>query len=142
MLARFEGVARPDPAVLNVTRRIDLGPDVDRGIGRWPLGLGEPYVALVSAVGADGNEVAGIRVPEVAAPLAAHTGWNPRRPVDGLPDVLYEFLGSRLPLDDHVDREAYAGAARVAAEALVADGFLLATDVDAAVASAVAHLDG
>ena len=56
-----------------------LGPDADRGIGGWPAKLGETFVDLVSAVDADGNEVAGIRLPAVAAPLAAYTGWNPRR---------------------------------------------------------------
>ena len=55
-----------------------------------------PYVDLVSAVDEDGNEVAGIRLPAVAAPLAAYTGWNPRRHIDELPDVLYERVGSKL----------------------------------------------
>lgn len=31
---------------------------------------------LVSATDADGNEVAGIRLPDVAVPLATYTGWN------------------------------------------------------------------
>jgi hypothetical protein len=34
------------------------------------------YTPLVPQVGADGNEVAGIRLPTIAAPLATHTGWN------------------------------------------------------------------
>jgi hypothetical protein len=34
------------------------------------------YIALVPQVGADGNEVAGIRLPDIAVPLATHTGWN------------------------------------------------------------------
>jgi hypothetical protein len=35
-----------------------------------------PYRPLVSRVGADGNEVAGLRLPDIAAPLATYTGWN------------------------------------------------------------------
>jgi hypothetical protein len=31
---------------------------------------------LVPQVDADGNEVAGIRLPPIAAPLATYTGWN------------------------------------------------------------------
>jgi len=31
-------------------------------------------------VDADGNEVGGIVLPELAAPLATHTGWNLRHP--------------------------------------------------------------
>ena len=34
------------------------------------------YTALVPQVGGDGNELAGIRLPTIAVPLATHTGWN------------------------------------------------------------------
>jgi hypothetical protein len=34
------------------------------------------YTALVSKVDSDGNEVAGIRLPDIAVPLATYTGWN------------------------------------------------------------------
>jgi hypothetical protein len=34
------------------------------------------YVPLVAATDADGNEVAGIRLPDIAVPLATYTGWN------------------------------------------------------------------
>ena len=35
-----------------------------------------PYRPLVARVGSDGNEVAGIRLPDIAEPLATYTGWN------------------------------------------------------------------
>ena len=35
-----------------------------------------PYRALVARVGSDGNELAGIRLPDIAEPLATYTGWN------------------------------------------------------------------
>ena len=35
-------------------------------------GLHDP----VPQVDADGNEVAGVRLPSIAVPLATHTGWN------------------------------------------------------------------
>jgi hypothetical protein len=35
-----------------------------------------PYTPLVSQVDGDGNEIAGIRLPAIAVPLATHTGWN------------------------------------------------------------------
>ena len=35
-----------------------------------------PYRPLVASVGSDGNEVAGIRLPDIAEPLATYTGWN------------------------------------------------------------------
>jgi Alpha/beta hydrolase domain len=34
------------------------------------------YTPLVPQVDGDGNEVAGIRLPDIAVPLATHTGWN------------------------------------------------------------------
>jgi hypothetical protein len=34
------------------------------------------YGVLVSAVDADGNEIAGTRLPPIAVPLGIHTGWN------------------------------------------------------------------
>jgi Alpha/beta hydrolase domain len=37
---------------------------------------GNAYTPLVSQVDGDGNEVAGIRLPSIAVPLATHTGWN------------------------------------------------------------------
>src|SRR5229473_1254469 len=37
------------------------------------------YVVLVPKVDADGHDLAGIRLPDIEAPLATHTGWNLRR---------------------------------------------------------------
>ena len=34
------------------------------------------YRALVAKVDADGNEVAGIRLPDIAVPRGTYTGWN------------------------------------------------------------------
>jgi hypothetical protein len=138
VLARFHDVALPDEAALPYT------PAIDPESTTWPLHLGEPRVALVSDVDDDGNEVAGIRLPAVAAPTAAYTGWNPRRHVDGLPDVLYEFVGSRLPLQsgrERPDRKTYEAAVRAAALALVTDRFLLERDVERTVAEALRFYD-
>lgn len=35
-----------------------------------------PFPFLVPQVDADGNEVGGIRVPDLSVPLATTTGWN------------------------------------------------------------------
>jgi len=40
---------------------------------------GRNYVVMASAIDADGNETAGVRVPDIAVPLGTHTGWNARR---------------------------------------------------------------
>jgi hypothetical protein len=41
-----------------------------------PPQTGEPYRVLVPQVNSDGNDVAGIRLPEVAVPIGTYTGWN------------------------------------------------------------------
>ncbi len=40
------------------------------------MDMSQPYRPLVTNVDADGNEIAGIRLPEIAVPLGTHTGWN------------------------------------------------------------------
>lgn len=132
VLASFPEPALPDPEHLTHTPAID--PDT-----AWPLRTGEPLVALVSAVDANGNERAGIRLPEVAVGAAAYTGWNPRAHVDGLPDVLYEMPGSRLPVPGTAARPD-AAAIRAAAQDLVAHRFLLPEDLEHAVEQGLREL--
>ena len=40
--------------------------------------LGTPYKILVPKTDADGNDIAGIRVPSVTVPIATYTGWGLR----------------------------------------------------------------
>ena len=127
MLKKFHGVAIPDIGTLPWT------PAIDPASMQWPLELGERRAALVSDVDPGGNEIAGIRLPAVAVPVAAYTGWNPRVAQPGLPDVLYEFVGSRLPLqtkDAVTDRATREAQVRAASRALVDDGFLLEEDYE------------
>ena len=55
----------------------DYGPDFDKGILTTlpPRLVGTPYPALVPKTDADGNDMAGIRIPDIAVPVATHTGW-------------------------------------------------------------------
>jgi hypothetical protein len=140
-------------------RVVDLGPDSHRGIPRWPATFGAALPDLVSAVDGDGNEVAGVRLPEVAVPVGTFTGWNPRRPDGELPVSLYARCGSFWPFaptererirsgdprpsleSRYCDRADYEARARAAAEALVEARHLLPSDVDAAVDAAVALYD-
>ena len=56
-----------------------------------------PLPHLVPQVDRDGNELGGIRDPEVAVPLATTTGWNFRDPSLGNPGEIYQLLGSYIP---------------------------------------------
>ena len=51
----------------------------------------------LSVVDRDGNELSGIRLPNVAVPLATYTGWNFRNPSIGQPGELLPLTGSYIP---------------------------------------------
>jgi hypothetical protein len=110
-------------------------------------GGGAPYVSLVASVDADGNEVAGVRVPEQAVPLATYTGWNLRSPTIGAPTDLIQSTGSYYPFaatradreragdsrlsiaERYSSKDDYLTRIEAAARALVARRFLLTGDV-------------
>lgn len=138
--------------------RMDFGPrfTAEQIITQDPPALGAPYRMLVPQVDADGNEVSGIRIPEVAVPLGTHTGWNVEMPQLSELGYLGGLVGSFEPFsitrDDRFrrvdprpsiaeryrDRDDYLDRVRQAAEALVKQRFMLAVDVPAAVARASA----
>ena len=87
--------------------RLDLGPRWhSEGIaGNVPPKVGPRYVALVPQVGADGNEIAGIKLPEIAVPLATFTGW--RMGSASFSNTLRRNRGSVFPLPGTLeDRKA------------------------------------
>ena len=140
------GYTRPQSPM--TTYRLDFGPDWSKGIvTKEPPGIGKPFVGRVPAVDEAGNDRAGIRLPEIAVPLATHTGWNYRQPAIGAPDRLASEIGSYLPLprtradrertgdgrksiaERYASREDYLGRISLAAVTLVDERFLLAEDV-------------
>jgi hypothetical protein len=155
--AAIPGARFPDRVQRPV--RLDFGPRVDRGIVDLPPKIGAPYVTVVSAVDADGNDRAGIRPPELRVPVATFTGWNPRHPDQGAPGDLMSMMGSTLPFartaaeraqrgdprpsleERYGDRDHYLALARAGAQAMVASRHLLAEDVDAVVERAGALWD-
>ena len=77
--------------------RLDFGPRWGEGIADTvPPAVGEPYRALVPMVDEDGNELAGIRLPDVAVPLATYTGWSLRAAEYGAEGMLAALDGSYL----------------------------------------------
>jgi hypothetical protein len=75
----------------------DYGPKFDQGLLTIlpPRIVGTPYSALVPKTDTDGNDIAGIRLPEVAVPLATYTGWNLRAAPEGGNDGCDHF-GQRI----------------------------------------------
>jgi hypothetical protein len=137
---------------------LDFGPRFDEsdetGIADWqpPAYMGKDYAILVPAVGADGNEIAGVQPVGNAAPLGTNLTYN--YGADLALGDLFWLSGSFIPF--HITREdrlaagderlsleelygdhaGYVAAVRRAAEQLVAQGFLLRVDADRLIAEA------
>jgi hypothetical protein len=110
-------------------------------------------------VDADGNERAGIMLPELSVPLATHTGWNPRHPDIGGSGQLLAFAGTTVPfartrrereaLNDprpsieerYRSRDDYLARVRAAAAKLAQKGYLLEEDVELSVTTAARMWD-
>ena len=128
---------------------LDFGPDEDNSVlSKYPPSLeGRPaYPIFVSKVDEDGNEVAGVRLPQVAAPIATTTGWALRREGFGKNDG-GESDGQNIPFkttkaerlaagdprrsleERYQDHEGYVKAVTKAAEELEKRRFLLPDDV-------------
>jgi hypothetical protein len=145
--------------LITVRNQFNFGTKFDTGILDIypPVPTGKFYPNSVSKVDADGNDIAGIRLPEVVAPVATNTGWNLRSAAfggkaDGTDGC--ESTGSsivfaptaaakqtagdpRRSLDERYGDHAGLVAARTAAaNALKAQRLLLQADVDAIIAKA------
>jgi hypothetical protein len=124
-----------------------------------PPRIGTPYPILVPQVDADGNGLAGVRMPELAVPLATYTGWNLFNARSGPPDVLSSMQGSYIPLartsaerkrtndprlsieERYRAKDQYVGLVFKAALELIDQGFLLAEDLAAITQNAGRHWD-
>ncbi|MCH2673650.1 MAG: hypothetical protein MK083_04175 [Dehalococcoidia bacterium] len=77
------------PEHFSFPRKMNFGSNEDI-IETIPPTHGEKYSSIVSDVDEDGNEIAGIRHPDVQVPLATSTPWNLRHPDVGAP---YQIIG-------------------------------------------------
>jgi hypothetical protein len=136
------------PAIPDVAspRMLIAGPRAANAFLPHGGGAGAPLPLLVPQVDADGNERAGIRLPDVAVPLATYTGWNFRKPEIGAPHELVSLLGASIPFpptraardtahdprqsidERYRSKDAYLKQVEQAADALVKAGFLIVDD--------------
>jgi len=162
---RFEaipGVAF-QPEVLRAMR-LDYGDETHLGrTVKLPAVQGERYPALVSDVDEDGNEVGGIRLPDVATPLATYTGWNLRHPDNGNPGLAIGITGGlagwtlpfprtkadreasgdpRTSIEERYEsRDGYLDQVRGAASTLADEGYMLEEDIERTVEQAAVKYD-
>ncbi len=139
---------------------LNFGPDWSKGIvSVEPPEVGTPFVVRVPAVDADGNVRAGIRLPDIAVPLATHAGWNYRDASIGAPDRLAGEIGSYIPFartraerdkandprvsieERYRNRDEYVGKFAAATLDLVSRGYVLSEDVADLLKHAVEHYD-
>jgi hypothetical protein len=122
-------------------------------------GGGTPLPYLVPQVDKDGNELGGLRLPEVTVPLATYTGWNFRNQKIGGTEQQFALMGGYIPFastkaereqrrdprlsieERYQTRDNYLRLVRDAAAPLVKSGYLLADDVPTIVQRAGAHWD-
>lgn len=129
--------------------RANYGPDfIGKGVvTEEPPRIGTSFPILVPQVDADGNEVAGIRMPELAVPVATYTGWNLFNERAGPTNVLSSMQGSFVPFaptaaererasdprrsvaERYQSRERYLEAIAKVARDLVDKGYLLSADI-------------
>lgn len=137
----------------------DFGPNFDKGVlDPYPgLATGKYYPNSVSKVDADGNDVAGIRLPEMVAPVATNSGWGLRSAAfggkadgtdgceaTGQSVVFAPTQAARIAVGDprpslderYGNRAGLVAARTAAANALKAQRLLLQADVDAYIAAA------
>jgi len=147
---KIPGVASPQAAYAGVR-----GPN--RLLPRDGAGAPLPY--LVPQVDRDGNPVGGLRLPDVAVPLATYTGWNFRNNAIGGTEQFFPLLGGYIPFarakvereqardprlsveERYHSRDEYLKLVQDAAASLVRDGYLLSDDVPAIVKHAGEHWD-
>ncbi len=145
------------PTVLRYLSRLDFGAD-GRPEGVPPQ-VGTPYPALVSATDPDGNETAGIRLPDVAVPMATLLGWNLRHPETGGEGQTHKTMGSTIPFaltkaereesgdprpsieERYSSREDYLTQVRIAARELIGQGYMLEEDLATVVEQAGERYD-
>jgi Alpha/beta hydrolase domain len=156
-LVKASAVAFPAIPGVQSPRTLTAGLRSSSEMAPGSAGAGAPLPFLVPQVDADGNERAGIHLPEVSVPLATYTGWNFRSEKIGGTEQLVSLLGSYIPLaqtkadrdsahdprvsiaERYASKDQYMDRITKAADALVKSGYLLADDAAPVVKRAADH---
>jgi hypothetical protein len=154
-LVRSAEISFPSIPRVSSPRNLPAGRRIANPLLAKGAGAGTPLPMLVPQVDADGNELAGIRLPEIAVPLATYTSWNFRSPAAGSPDQLIGGSGAYIPFarrreegpgdpraavsERYSSRSRYEELIREATARLIGERFLLTEDTSTIIQRAVAH---
>ena len=139
--------------VVSTRELYDYGPEFDRGIiSRWPpVPTGRAYPTLVPKVTADGIDLPGVQLPDIAVPVGTYTGWNLLRTA---PKDESSAMGSFIPFavtkeqrlttgdprrsleERYGTHSRYVAAVAAAANRLVTERVLLPEDANAYIEAA------
>ena len=106
---KIPNLTPPTSTNIHKAYRVDYGPDfVSKGvISQEPPKVTSAFPMLVPQVDADGNDLPGIRMPEIAVPLATYLGWNFFNERAGPTTELVSLTGSMIPFArTRADRES------------------------------------
>ena len=124
-----------------------------------PILLDTPYPVFVPKTDSDGNDIAGIRLPDVSVPIATYTGWALRASAPGDPVPIVDgcdAAGQRIPFaktmadrlaagdprpslqERYADHAVYVNLVTQAAQELQRQRLLLDMDVQAYIVAAEA----
>ena len=155
-LVKADGIAFPAIPHVHSPHGVWGGARIHNGLIAHD-GAGTALPHLVPQVGDEGNERAGVRLPEVEVPLATYTGWNFRAARVGGSDRLEPLAGSYIPFsptqrerqrvhdsrasieERYATLESYSQRIRASAADLVKRGYVLEQDASAIVARALDH---
>jgi hypothetical protein len=144
---RIPGANYPERMAIPHRRDYALREDVEQ-IQKMPPSVGKAFGTLLPAVDDDGNEIAGILLPEVAVPLATYTGWNLRHKDIGGETQFLMFAGATVPFaatesqrrasgdprlsiaERYESKDDYLDLVRSEAEKLVEQRYLLEDDIE------------
>jgi hypothetical protein len=140
---------------------VDYGAEfVTKGvIAQEPPRVKSEFAMLVPQADSDGNDVPGIRMPEIAVPLATYLGWNFMSERGGIPNQLADLTGAMIPFartradrertkdprlsieERYKSRSEYLQLIQASAKNLAAAGYLIEADIPRIVEQASTRWD-
>ena len=158
---KIPNLTAPTSTNIHKAYRVDYGADfTTKGIiTNEPPKIKSSFPMLVPQVDSDGNDIAGIRMPEISVPLATYLGWNFFNSRSGPTNELASLTGSFIPFprtpderagmndprpsieERYKSKDAYLELIGKSARDLASKGYLIADDIPRIVQQAGARWD-